>query len=119
MQNQATKKREGALVEYALYEQILVHLIFAALGALFTAASLFFGVRPFGVALAAALVSMLSLESAMLTAFGADTPPETKRALIAATGAGISVIVLGISLHMIVKSVKEIKKYTAEKTNNA
>ena len=71
------------------------------------------------VALAAALVSMLSLESAMLTAFGADTPPETKRALIAATGAGISVIVLGISLHMIVKSVKEIKKYTAEKTNNA
>lgn len=46
------------MVEYALYEQILVHLIFAALGALFTAASLFFGVRPFGVALAAALGSL-------------------------------------------------------------
>ena len=71
------------------------------------------------VTLAAALVSMLSLESAMLTAFGADTPPETKRALIAATGGVISVVVLTVSLYMIVRSVKEIKKLTSEKTQNA
>ena len=38
------------------------------------------------ITFAAALVSMLSLETAMLTAFGTDTTPETKRILIASTG---------------------------------
>lgn len=62
------------------------------------------------VKLAAALVSMLTLETAMLTAFGTDMPIEEKRVFIAATGAGISAIVIGLSSYMIVKSTNEIKR---------
>ena len=62
------------------------------------------------VKLAAALVSMLTLETAMLAAFGTDMPIEEKRIFIAATGAGISAIVIGISSYMIVKSTHEINK---------
>ena len=62
------------------------------------------------ITLAAALVSMLSLETAMLTEFGTDTSPRTKRILIAATGVGISIIVLAMSSYMIVRSTKEIDK---------
>lgn len=59
--------------------------------------------------LAAALVSMLSLETAMLTQFGGDTSPETRRVLIVATGAGISIVVFFISMYTIWKTDKEIK----------
>ena len=58
--------------------------------------------------LAAALVSMLSLETAMLTAFGADMTVGTKRIFIAATGAGISIVVLAMSSYMIVHATKAI-----------
>lgn len=61
------------------------------------------------ISLAAALVSMLSLETAMLSRFGADTSPEFRRIMIAATGAGVSVIVLAMSVYIIVKSSVEIK----------
>ncbi len=61
------------------------------------------------ITLAAALVSVLSLETAMLTAFGADTSIETKRILIAATGAGICAIVTAMSSYMIVRSTKAIQ----------
>ena len=60
------------------------------------------------ISLAAALVSMLSLETAMLTAFGAETSIETKRILIAATGAGICAVVVGMSSYMIIRSTKKI-----------
>lgn len=60
--------------------------------------------------LAAALVSMLSLETAMLSEFGRDTSPETRRLLIAATGAGVSVAVVSMSVYTIVRSTKEIRK---------
>ena len=63
-----------------------------------------------GVKLAAALVSMLTLETAMLTAFGTDMPIEEKRIFLAATGAGISAVVIGLSSYMIVKSTQEINK---------
>lgn len=63
------------------------------------------------ITLAAALVSMLSLETAMLTAFGEETSELTKQILIAATGAGISVVVLTMSSYMIIRSTKEIKKH--------
>ena len=66
------------------------------------------------ITFAAALVSMLSLETAMLTAFGTDTTPETKRILIASTGAGISVIVVAMSSYLIVRSTKEINMYKEE-----
>ena len=62
------------------------------------------------IKLAAALVSMLSLETAMLSSFGAEMDALEKRIFIAATGAGICLIVLGLSSYMIVKSTKEINK---------
>lgn len=64
--------------------------------------------------LAAALVSMLSLETAMLTQFGAENSPLFRRIMIAATGGGVSVIVVTMSVYMIVKSSKEIRKMKTE-----
>lgn len=62
------------------------------------------------IALSAALVSMLSLETAMLSEFGAEMAEEQRQILIAATGGGVSVAVVLMSGFMIVKSVIEIKK---------
>lgn len=62
------------------------------------------------IALSAALVSMLSLETAMFSQFGADMAPEDRRLMIALTGAGVSIAVVTMSVYMIVKSAKEIKK---------
>lgn len=67
------------------------------------------------ISLATALVSMLMLETAMLASFGAQTAEETKRALIAGSGAGISAIILGLSSYMIVKSTREISKLNKER----
>lgn len=67
------------------------------------------------ISFTAALISMLSLETAMLTAFGNETPAETKRTLIAATGAGISIILITMSVYMIRKANKEIPKLQKEK----
>ncbi|MBQ8297059.1 MAG: hypothetical protein IJX77_04675 [Ruminococcus sp.] len=59
--------------------------------------------------LAAALVSMLSLETAMLSQFGSEeNSPYFDLIMIGATGAGVSVIVLVMSVYMIVKSTKAI-----------
>lgn len=60
---------------------------------------------------AASLFSMLFLETAMFSQFGQDTPEQTKRMMIMATGAGICVIVVGMSMYMIVRSSREIKEY--------
>lgn len=61
------------------------------------------------IALSAALVSMLSLETAMLSEFGAGMAEIEKRILIAATGGGVSVAVVLMSSFMIVRSAKEMK----------
>ena len=61
------------------------------------------------IALSAALVSMLSLETAMLSEFGAEMAETEKRILIAATGGGVSVAVVLMSSFMIVRSAKEMK----------
>ena len=55
--------------------------------------------------LTAALVSMLSLETAMLAQFGGDDAV-FRRIMTSATGAGICVIVLGMAVLMIVKSAE-------------
>ncbi len=62
------------------------------------------------IALSASLVSMLSLETAMLSEFGSEMGEMQKQILIAATGGGVSVAVVIMSCLMIVKSAKEIKK---------
>lgn len=61
------------------------------------------------IKLAASLFSMLFLETAMFSQFGQETPEETKRIMIMATGAGISVIVVSVSVYLIVRYSKEIK----------
>ena len=58
--------------------------------------------------LTAALVSMLSLETAMLTQFGAADDPKFRQIMTASTGAGISLCVLGMAVFMIVWSTKQM-----------
>ncbi|MGM9681853.1 MAG: hypothetical protein ACI3XR_10170 [Eubacteriales bacterium] len=58
------------------------------------------------ITLAAALVSMLSLETAMLSRFGGESTPEFRRLMIALSGAAISVTVIGLSLSMIFRKVR-------------
>lgn len=59
--------------------------------------------------LAAALVSLLSLETAMLTAFGNGEDAAFRRIMTASTGAGVCLSILAIAIYMIVRSTKEIK----------
>lgn len=62
------------------------------------------------ISMAAALVSMLSLETAMFSAFGEDMSPENQRLMIMLTGAGVSIIIVTMSVYSIVKNSKEIKE---------
>ena len=58
----------------------------------------------------AALVSILSLETAMLAQFGGDD--ETFRAVMTgATGGGACVIVIGMAIYMIAKSTKNLRQF--------
>lgn len=61
------------------------------------------------IALSAALVSMLALETAMFSQFGQDMAPENKWLMIALTGAGVSITVVTMSVYMIVMANKERK----------
>ncbi|MBQ8835995.1 MAG: hypothetical protein IJ002_00640 [Clostridia bacterium] len=61
------------------------------------------------ITFSAALVSMLSLETAMFSQFGADMAAEDKRLMIMLTGAGVSIAVITMSVYMIVRTTREIK----------
>ncbi len=62
------------------------------------------------ISLAAACVSMLTLESTMLTAFGAGTMDLiTRRIFLGVTGGVISVFIIGMAIVMIVKANKQLK----------
>lgn len=61
------------------------------------------------IKLAAALVSMLSLETAMFAQFGADKSPENHTLMLALTGAGVSVAVSTMALYMIFRINKEVR----------
>ena len=60
--------------------------------------------------LTVALVSMLSLETAMLTQFGTGRDGVFRQIMTALTGAGVSVLVLGMAVYMIIKTTKQIKR---------
>lgn len=60
--------------------------------------------------MAAALISMLSLETAMLTEFGDDMTAETRQLFVILTGAGISGIIIAMSIYIIYKNTKELKE---------
>lgn len=68
-----------------------------------------------GISMAAALVSMLNLETAMFAEFGADMAKEDQRLMIILTGAGISITVIIMAIYMIVRCTKEIKKTRCSK----
>lgn len=59
--------------------------------------------------LTAALVSMLSLETAMLTQFGAADDPAFRQTMTASTGVGISLLVLGMAVFMILHSTRQLR----------
>lgn len=62
------------------------------------------------ISLVAAMVSILSLETAMLAQFGDKDDLFFRKAMTGAVGGGVCVIVLGMAVYMIVKSTKEIKR---------
>lgn len=70
------------------------------------------------ISLAAALVSMLNLETAMFSSFGAEMTLKGQRIMIAATGAGISILIIAMSSYMIVRSTKEIAKLKENTAHN-
>ena len=60
--------------------------------------------------LVAALVSILSLETAMLARFGGDDDPLFRRVMTGATGGGVCVIVIGMAVYMIWRANRNLKK---------
>lgn len=66
------------------------------------------------IGLAAASVSMLTLEAAMLTAFGGDDSPTFRVWMTGASGAAVCLFVLGLATYMIARSTREIRKWKEE-----
>ena len=62
------------------------------------------------ISMAAALVSMLSLETAMFSQFGKEMSQWGQRLMIILTGAGVSAVIITMSLYSIIKNTKELKK---------
>ena len=70
------------------------------------------------IALAAALVSMLTLESTMLTTFSDGTMTATSQKwMLGATGAVISAVIVAIAIYMIVVSTQKLKTLKSEADN--
>lgn len=64
------------------------------------------------VSLVAAMVSMLSLETAMLTQFDSgDNPPLFRQAMVGFTGGSVCAIVVVMGIYMIVRSTKQLRKW--------
>lgn len=62
------------------------------------------------IPIAAALVSLLSLETAMLAQFGKGKNPEAFRQIMTGTtGGAVCLIVFSMSIFMIVKSTRKLK----------
>lgn len=66
---------------------------------------------------AAALVSMLSLETAMFSQFGEEMAPRDQRSMIVATGAGISLIIVTAAVYMIVRTTRESNEIRRQNQN--
>ena len=70
------------------------------------------------ISFAAALVSMLTLESTMLTAFGKGTMTELERNLmLGATGGVISLLIVSMAIYMITVGTKKLKQLKTEVKN--
>ena len=62
------------------------------------------------ISLSAALVSMLNLETAMFQQFGGEMSLEDQRIFIILTGAGVSVTIVTLSVLLIARANKEIRR---------
>jgi len=62
------------------------------------------------ISMAAALVAMLNLETAMFAEFGAEMALKDQQLMIMLTGGGISITVVTMAVYGILRSTKEIKK---------
>ena len=62
------------------------------------------------VSLSAALVSMLNLETAMFAQFGGDMSQKNQHIFIILTGAGVSVVVVFLSVMLIIQATKAIRR---------
>lgn len=69
------------------------------------------------ISFASALVSMLSLETAMLTAFGQGEDPAFRKTMTAITGGVVCAIILAMAVYMTVYGTIEINKLKGEKEN--
>ena len=70
------------------------------------------------ISLAAALVSMLTLESTMLTTFSDGTmTATTQKWMLGATGGAISVLIVATAIYMIVVGTKKLKQLKSEVEN--
>ena len=70
------------------------------------------------ISLAAALVSMLTLESTMLTTFGEGTMSAIERKwMLGATGGVISVLIVTMAIYMIVLGTRKLKQIKTEGKN--
>ena len=70
------------------------------------------------ISLIAATVSMLTLETTMLTVFGAENSAEFKTLMLALTGAAVAIFAITISIYMIVqggRNLKNLQTSSAEK----
>lgn len=66
------------------------------------------------VSLTSALVSVLSLETAMLSQFGDSNDVVFRQVMTGATGAGVCAIIFGMAIFMIVHATKQLKKLPAK-----
>lgn len=69
------------------------------------------------ISLAAASVSVLTLETAMLTAFGEASGPAFRQIMTGATGTAVCTFILAMAVYMIVRSTKEINRIKRSKAN--
>ena len=70
------------------------------------------------ISLAAALVSMLTLESTMLTTFGDTTMTATaQKWMLGATGGAVSLPIVATAIYMIVVGSKKLKELKSEVEN--
>lgn len=62
------------------------------------------------LSLASAMVSLLSLENAMLTTFAKQEQPLFRKIILGASGSAISIMILMMAVYMIVRATQNIKK---------
>jgi preprotein translocase subunit SecF len=62
------------------------------------------------ISLAAASVSIITLESTMLTTFGGETMDDfTQKLMLGLTGGAIAAFIIGMAIYMIYQSTKRLK----------